>query len=226
MSKMNSKLILAGVLVACTFGGIALGSAWATASSGLITTIISGPTPLGEVDVKSESGINEVEIKTQGVSDVYVVRNKIVPGGAHRLALAPRPLHHLGGVRAGDRVSRRGSRRRRPPHRHCVRGRRGRPRAHRRESRKHRPGVGRLPDSSARRAAADRPTRTLGPLRFRLSKKRRPAGSLPLSKPRRPKTPPPPATTRVDWFGSSTSRSRAASRPGASNPRPCSLERN
>ena len=81
MSRMNSKLKLAGALVACAFGGIALGSAWATASSGLTTTMIAGPTLLGEVDVKSQSDINEVKIKTKGVSDAYVVHNRIVPGG-------------------------------------------------------------------------------------------------------------------------------------------------
>ena len=76
-----SKLMLAGVLVACAFGGIALGSALATASSGLTTTIIAGPTLLGEMDVKSSSEINEVKIKTKGLSDVYVVHNTLVPGG-------------------------------------------------------------------------------------------------------------------------------------------------
>ena len=81
MSKTNLKLMLASVLVAGAFGGIALGAALATASSGLTTTIIAGPTPLGEVDIKSASEINEVKIKTKGVSDVYVVHNTLVPGG-------------------------------------------------------------------------------------------------------------------------------------------------
>ena len=81
MSKMNSKLMLAGALVACALGGIALGSAWVTASSGLTTNIVAGPTPMGEIDVKTQSDINEVKIKTKGVSDVYVVHNTIVPGG-------------------------------------------------------------------------------------------------------------------------------------------------
>ena len=81
MSKLNSKLVLAGAFVACAVGGIALGSAWVTPSKGLTTTIIAGPTPLGDADIKSESEINEVEIKTKGVSDIYVVHNTIVPGG-------------------------------------------------------------------------------------------------------------------------------------------------
>ena len=81
MSKMKSKATLAGALVACAFGGIALGAAWVTPSSGLTTTIIAGPTLLGETNVKSESKINEVEIQTKGISDAYVVHNKIIPGG-------------------------------------------------------------------------------------------------------------------------------------------------
>ena len=36
---------------------------------------------LGEVDAKSESDVNEVEIRIGGDSDVYVVRNLVAPGG-------------------------------------------------------------------------------------------------------------------------------------------------
>jgi quercetin dioxygenase-like cupin family protein len=79
--KMNLKLMLAGALVAGVFGGIALRSAWATTGSGISTTIIAGPTLLGDVDVKSDSDLNQVKIKTKGISDVYVVHNTIVPGG-------------------------------------------------------------------------------------------------------------------------------------------------
>ena len=39
------------------------------------------PTALGEVHINSESEINDVKIKTKGFSDVYVVKNTIVPGG-------------------------------------------------------------------------------------------------------------------------------------------------
>src|SRR5262249_33091566 len=79
--RMPWKLVLAGAFVACAFGGFAAGLVWATPRQGITTTIISGPTPLGEAPVKSESDINEVKIKTEGLSDVYVVRNVIVPGG-------------------------------------------------------------------------------------------------------------------------------------------------
>ena len=79
--KKNLRLMLAGALVAGVFGGIALRSAWATPSQGLTTVIVAGPTLLGDVDVKSDSDLNQVKIKTKGLSDVYVVKNVIVPGG-------------------------------------------------------------------------------------------------------------------------------------------------
>ena len=80
MSK-TLKLILAGAFVACAFGGFAIGNAWATPASGVTTTILSGPVVFDDLKVKSESDINEVEIEMKGFSDVYIVRNVIVPGG-------------------------------------------------------------------------------------------------------------------------------------------------
>jgi quercetin dioxygenase-like cupin family protein len=76
------KLMLAGAIVACAFGGIALQLAWATPGSGVTTTILSGPTLfVDDVKEKSESDINEVEIEMKGFSDVYIVHNKFAPGG-------------------------------------------------------------------------------------------------------------------------------------------------
>ncbi|HTF56429.1 MAG TPA: cupin domain-containing protein [Planctomycetota bacterium] len=75
------KLMAAGAFVAFAFGGIAVGIAWATAGSGITTTIIAGPTQLGEIHLNSESDTNDVKIKTKGVSDLWVVQNRIVPGG-------------------------------------------------------------------------------------------------------------------------------------------------
>ena len=81
MNKQALKLMWAAALVACTVGGIAIGIAWATPGEGITTTILAGPSQLGAVTVRSESDINKVEIETEGTSDVYVVHNKIVPGG-------------------------------------------------------------------------------------------------------------------------------------------------
>ena len=81
MIRMTSKLNWAAILVACALGGIAWASAWVTPSSGLTTNILAGPTQLGEVDLRSHSELNDVKIKTKGISDAYVVQNRIVPGG-------------------------------------------------------------------------------------------------------------------------------------------------
>jgi quercetin dioxygenase-like cupin family protein len=75
--------MLAGVLAAGAFGGFALGIAWATNPAGLTTTFIVGPTPavLDEFHVVNQDPDHGVIMKTRGLSDVYVVKNTIVPGG-------------------------------------------------------------------------------------------------------------------------------------------------
>jgi quercetin dioxygenase-like cupin family protein len=76
------RLILAGGLVACAVGGVAVGIAWATPGSGITSTNIAGPSLLlGNLKVKSESDINEVEFEAKGASDVWVVQNVVAPGG-------------------------------------------------------------------------------------------------------------------------------------------------
>ena len=81
MFNKKSKLMVAGVLVACGLAAIAWKSAWATPGVGITTTIIAGPTSLGDNHVHSNSDVNAVEIKTKGDSDCYVVLNRIAPGG-------------------------------------------------------------------------------------------------------------------------------------------------
>jgi quercetin dioxygenase-like cupin family protein len=82
-TRMPWKLMLVGAFVACAFGGFAMGIAWATNPVGLTTTFIVGPTPavLDEFQVVSQSPDHGVIMKTRGQSDVYVVKNTIVPGG-------------------------------------------------------------------------------------------------------------------------------------------------
>ena len=60
---------------------VAVGVAWATPASGVVTTILTGPVVLDEIDLKSNTDAHKVIIKTWGASDVYVVHNRIVPGG-------------------------------------------------------------------------------------------------------------------------------------------------
>jgi quercetin dioxygenase-like cupin family protein len=79
MRKLNWMLAVA--LVACAIGGFAIGIAWATPGRGITSTTIVGPVRLGEGHVKSESDVNEIEFEAQRASDLYVVHNKIVPGG-------------------------------------------------------------------------------------------------------------------------------------------------
>ena len=82
MNKMSWKLSFAGAFVACACGLIAWKIAWATPGSLITTTILAGPSLLaGPLKVKSESEINEYEVEAKGFSDVYVVHNKIAPGG-------------------------------------------------------------------------------------------------------------------------------------------------
>jgi quercetin dioxygenase-like cupin family protein len=75
------KLMSAGVFLACVCGVVALRVARATPGKTISTTILSGPVVLDEVDVKSKFDDHAVRIKTKGLSDVYVVRNVIAPGG-------------------------------------------------------------------------------------------------------------------------------------------------
>ena len=60
---------------------VVVGVAWATPGSGVVTTILTGPVTLDEIDLKSNTDAHKVMIKTWGASDVYAVQNVIVPGG-------------------------------------------------------------------------------------------------------------------------------------------------
>jgi quercetin dioxygenase-like cupin family protein len=81
MSKKTLKLMLAGVLVVCAVGAIALKVAWATPPKGFTQTLIAGPVTMDEMNLVSETPAHGVQIKTRGFSDAYVVQNRIEPGG-------------------------------------------------------------------------------------------------------------------------------------------------
>jgi len=81
MNRVNRKISLARIAVACALGSIVVSLAWATPGVGISTTIVAGPIQLGAVDVRTESDLNEIEFKTKGLSDIYVVYNTVVPGG-------------------------------------------------------------------------------------------------------------------------------------------------
>jgi quercetin dioxygenase-like cupin family protein len=75
------KLASLCALTACALGLLAWGVAWATPPQGLSTTILSGPVALDAIKIHSNSPQHSVKVKTKGTSDVYVVQNRIVPGG-------------------------------------------------------------------------------------------------------------------------------------------------
>ena len=81
VSKVKSRLMLAGALALCALGGMSWRFAWATPGQGITATILTGPVLLDEVDLKSETDDHRVKVKTKGFSDVYIVHNRIVPGG-------------------------------------------------------------------------------------------------------------------------------------------------
>jgi quercetin dioxygenase-like cupin family protein len=83
MSKMNLKLMFAGVLVGCALGVIAMKVAWATDQIGTITpTLIAGPVVLDSMDIKIKDRDSdyELELKTEGLSSARVVHFTVEPG--------------------------------------------------------------------------------------------------------------------------------------------------
>jgi len=74
--RSKTRWTLAGITAL-----VVVGVAWATPGSGITTTILTGPVTLGDIDLKSNTDTHKVIIKTWGASDVYVVQNRVVPGG-------------------------------------------------------------------------------------------------------------------------------------------------
>jgi quercetin dioxygenase-like cupin family protein len=81
MKTMRSKFLLAGVLLAGAFGGIALRVAWATPPKGVTNTLIAGPVVLDEIQVVQQDPNYGAMIKTRGLSDAVARNLSIAPGG-------------------------------------------------------------------------------------------------------------------------------------------------
>jgi quercetin dioxygenase-like cupin family protein len=95
MSNTKWKLMFAGVLTACAFGGIALRVAWATPPSApgtLTSTLVAGPVVLDSMNLKIEDDNHELELKTKGLSDARVVHFRITPGGFFGWHTHPGPV--------------------------------------------------------------------------------------------------------------------------------------
>jgi quercetin dioxygenase-like cupin family protein len=81
MRKMTLKLMVAGAIVACAFGGVALKFAKATPPWRFTATNIVGPVVLDEIHTVSQTADHGAMIKTRGLSDVYFTHLRIEPGG-------------------------------------------------------------------------------------------------------------------------------------------------
>ena len=81
MTRKTLKLTLAGALVACGSGGFAVGLAWATPGRGIVSTNLVGPTVFDEINTTAETDDWEIELRTRGLSDVYMTHIKVAPGG-------------------------------------------------------------------------------------------------------------------------------------------------
>ena len=77
----RARLLAAGVIAVCVLSGVAISIAWATPGSGVTTTILTGPIMLDDIHAMSVTDDHTAVINTRGFSDVYVVHNKIAPGG-------------------------------------------------------------------------------------------------------------------------------------------------
>ncbi len=86
MRRILLTVILPAGLLAVVAGGIAL----ATPGSG-ITTVNLSVGRFGPIDVKTETETHEVELRTRGDSDVYVVSNTFAPGGSSGWHTHPGP---------------------------------------------------------------------------------------------------------------------------------------
>jgi quercetin dioxygenase-like cupin family protein len=96
MSKMNLKLMLAGVLVGCALGVIAMKVAWATPPTGdaITSSLIAGPVELDSMDIKIKDRDSdyELELKTEGLSSARVVHFTVPPGADFGWHTHPGPV--------------------------------------------------------------------------------------------------------------------------------------
>jgi quercetin dioxygenase-like cupin family protein len=80
---VNRKALLILLVVVLAGGAFYAGSVSASPGSGLTTTILAKST-FGEIDLNAHTipaDTWQARLKTQGISDAYVVDNKLAPGG-------------------------------------------------------------------------------------------------------------------------------------------------
>src|SRR5262245_33955795 len=104
MSKRALNLVLAGVLVVCAIGAIALKAARATPPVGVTQSLLAGPTVLDEIQVVTQTPEHGVILKTREIGKDHgcSADGGNSSSGVHREAIrqlaAPVPAHHPSGL--------------------------------------------------------------------------------------------------------------------------------
>jgi quercetin dioxygenase-like cupin family protein len=80
LRRMNKTTLLAVIALACAVGGMGPRLAWATPPVKFTATNIVGPVLLDEIHTKSETD-DHIQIRSKGLTDVYVTEITIEPGG-------------------------------------------------------------------------------------------------------------------------------------------------
>ncbi len=81
MRTVRLKVLWAGLLVVCVFGGIGIGVAWATPGAGVTNTPLAGPVALDEINIVAQSQTHGIILKTRGDWECRVIEHTIAPGG-------------------------------------------------------------------------------------------------------------------------------------------------
>jgi hypothetical protein len=81
MRHLKWKLLFAGGLLACVFGGIGIGVALATPGAGVTNTPLAGPVALDEINIAAQSPTHGIILQTRGDWECRVIQHTIVPGG-------------------------------------------------------------------------------------------------------------------------------------------------
>ncbi len=66
-----------------------------------------GPTRFDEIDVNTQTGDHKFRIKTNWFSDIYIVTNRVLPGGHSGWHTHPDPQCSIGQIWHGDGLERR-----------------------------------------------------------------------------------------------------------------------
>ncbi len=80
MLQRTTRIIVTAIASSALLAAVAAGIALATPGAGITSTNVSVGR-FGSIDVGAETDAYELELRSKGLSDVYVVSNVFVPGG-------------------------------------------------------------------------------------------------------------------------------------------------